>query len=385
MRDSLLLKNLPFDIGTYRRKGRGIPARLDFRCAYRPDTGLVMQVDSPKLRQALNRAYQTGCYASTPLGEGTFGKQWGADIFTAIKKAMGRGRISELSFLEIGAASGYLCYLLKKHGAKNVIGIEPGREAVIGRKKYKVTIIRDFFPSKKLKRKFDLIFSHAVLEHIANPEAFLRAMYRQLNDNGTIFAAVPDNEGKMKLGDISILSHEHYNYFTAQSLAAMLSKIGLKNIRTVPARYNSSIYMYGTKLGGRKREEKVSLKDQRKLFAQFKKMLKYNIRSIQKIIYQNPGKKFGFYGCNSPLLGVLKIKKFRLFDGDRAKHDLHYPGLRGVVESPKNLLTRPVDVLFITPVDHDKIIRSYLRKIGLPQSTKVVSLKGIYYSNRKRL
>ena len=389
MTEQLLLKKIPFDVGAYNQKiDARIPKHLSFICIYDKKSGRVKQIDNPQIRRALNTAYRVGCYGSTPLGEGTFGQQWADDIFSAIIKATENNDLKDISFLEIGCANGYLCYLLKKRRAKRVLGIEPGDKALVGRRKFKINIIRDFFPSKKVKEKQDFIFSHNVLEHIEDLLDFLENIYNLLNYGGTVFVAVPDCKRKMELGDISILSHEHYNYFTADSLRFILGKVGFSKIKTIPARYNSTIYMYGKKLKKIKEKNVVKINNRKSasLFSKFKKVLHKNIKVLQGIIDENKDKKIGFYGCTSPLFGVLKFyQRFRLFDGDREKHGKYYSGLNGKIENPENLLKSPVDILFITPIDHEKTIRKYLKKIGVSKKIRIVSLKDIYYLNSKNI
>jgi len=70
----------------------------------------------------------------------------GTRYFSAFKKALENKDIANTRFLEIGCANGYICHLLKQNGAKKVSGVEPGKEAIVGRKKYNINIIRDFFP-----------------------------------------------------------------------------------------------------------------------------------------------------------------------------------------------------------------------------------------------
>ena len=49
-----------------------------------------------------------------------------------------------------------------------------------------------------------------------------------LKDNGKIFLSVPDCEPYLHAGDISLLLHEHWNYFTKETLETFVRENGLE-------------------------------------------------------------------------------------------------------------------------------------------------------------
>lgn len=121
------------------------------------------------------------------------------------------------SILEIGCGNGVILKSLKKFTNASITGLEPGKHEKI-RGLDNIQVIQDFFPSKQLTKKFDLIFSLLVLEHIEDPVEFLKIQAEYLNENGKIIFAVPNCESFLETGDISIFIHEHYSYFTKESI-----------------------------------------------------------------------------------------------------------------------------------------------------------------------
>jgi len=201
-----------------------------------------------------------------------------------------------------------------------------------------------------------------------------------------VFIAVPDNEKKLKIADLSIISHQHFNYFTKNSLKKLMEKADFKNIRLINSKKRSVIFAWGTKKEGSK--NRMPLRNDFSDWSIFKKFtinLLKNVDTIQRLIegYEKKGKKIGLYAPCANLLGLLKFKKTpRIFQGDKFKHGKFMAGYPKAIEPPGKLLKEPVDILFIAPIDYDKEIRDYLIKMGLnKKKTEIVSLKGIYEKN----
>ena len=155
---------IPFDLGTYEEPFMEFPRKVPFILEYDDKELLIREKITRNIRTYLKKYYEKGGYGSTPLGQGDYGKRQGDELFDVISGMLTEEskNIHDMNFLEIGSSYGYLLYLLKQHGARDVLGVEPGDEGVIGGKKYGVPFIQDFFPTKRLTRKFDLLLNHTV-------------------------------------------------------------------------------------------------------------------------------------------------------------------------------------------------------------------------------
>ncbi len=71
---------------------------------------------------------------------------------------------------------------------------------------------------------FGLISLVHVLEHIANPSEFLRAVAAKLEHEGTLFVEVPD----AARNPVDLLIADHATHFTVASLAALLESAGFR-------------------------------------------------------------------------------------------------------------------------------------------------------------
>lgn len=133
--------------------------------------------------------------------------------------------------LEVGCGNGFFLKALVDSGfTKNVFGIEPSKEIVYLssldlRKKIKVNIFKsNLFP----KNSFNLICCFHTLDHMINPQEFVKGAYSLLKKNGYIIVIVHDSEGlsvRIFGEDSPIFDVEHTYLFNKKTL----SKIFLMN------------------------------------------------------------------------------------------------------------------------------------------------------------
>jgi len=385
-------KSLPFDIGPRESLGTGdFPESCAFALGFDNNLSLIVQAPNKKVEQLDRKIYKSGLMLSTPLGRGSLGEPLAKDFISVLKRSLkqNRRKIEECSFLEIGCGDGYLLSILKKMSAKKCLGIEPGEKTKISPKKYGLEIKRGFFSPSFISEKFDFIYSYRLLEHIKDPKTFLIKVKRCLKDKSTIFVAVPNSEHKLKLGDISILVHEHWNYFTPQSLIRLLRSVGLSSINYQLADYGGMLYAWGTIEHKKKNIFPGNVNRQKMLAYEYVRKLKNNLNRLQRRIdiAENVGRSIGLYGVSPNLIGLLHWRRLpRVFDTDKAKHGCRYSAMNNGVENPKNLLKKGVDELWITPVDYDRQISNFLKnrlRIDL-NKTELVSLKKLYNSHQGR-
>ncbi|MCK9361076.1 class I SAM-dependent methyltransferase [Patescibacteria group bacterium] len=383
--DQLTLKQFPFEAGFAQAPDPALPERLDFTLEIDPVSGVIVEKMNPEIQAALKHYYEVGGYGSTPLGESEFATRQGQEIVDELAgclRAVGK-RIEDSDFLEIGSSYGFLLHLLKGLGAKSVIGVEPGDEGNVGSKKYGIPLVQDFFPTDKLTGTFDVIFSHAVMEHIENPSVIISAMAKRLNPGGVVFLAVPECEKKLRVGDVSILSHQHVNYFTGQTLGGVLEAAGLRDVVVRSSPLRSILYAWGVLRADERSVSGTPVSDAPLLQA-FSDAYEKNLAAMQAIIdeAEAQGQRIGLYGASIVLKGVLRFaNEPRLFDSDIGKHGKRMAGMGSPIESPQALLTNPVDVLLICPIDYDREIRAALETMGLPKGTRMVSLKELFEAN----
>jgi 2-polyprenyl-3-methyl-5-hydroxy-6-metoxy-1,4-benzoquinol methylase len=119
--------------------------------------------------------------------------------------------------LEIGAYDGQFLYYLRKRGWK-VSGCEPNPVGQETAQRYGMDIKQAYFGAGLYQpHSFDLIVARFVLEHVANPVEFLRAVWAALKPGGYVALDIPDGESRVLHRVLGSLVAEHVSYFGAHT------------------------------------------------------------------------------------------------------------------------------------------------------------------------
>lgn len=143
--------------------------------------------------------------------------------------------------LDVGCAKGTFGANLKAKGVKEVWGIEPEKkiaeEARLKLDHVFTGMIEEFSTSHN--QTFDAIFFNDVLEHMYDPESALNTAKKHLNDNGKIYASIPNfihvnnlyeilSTRDIEYQDSGILDRTHVRFFTKKSIRRLFEKTGYK-------------------------------------------------------------------------------------------------------------------------------------------------------------
>ncbi len=102
----------------------------------------------------------------------------------------------KLKILEIGCGYGYLTYALNSLGHQT-IGIDVSKTAIKSAQEsfgenFKETDTASFIPN--VKEKFDLIIANELIEHLKNPDQFIKECRYILKKNGEIIITTPNKD-----------------------------------------------------------------------------------------------------------------------------------------------------------------------------------------------
>lgn len=165
-------------------------------------------------------------------------RSYAKPIIQFIKSVKPGGRL-----LDIGTGGGYLMEEAKGQGF-DPYGIEPSSGAVLFCKKRKLKVKKGYFKDGMFpQRYFDVIVASHVLEHVPNPQKFLKSASKILKDDGVLCLSqtnytgtIPKLYGRFWEGWVP---DQHFVHFSPVGIEFLLKKTGysLCKIKLIPLGY----------------------------------------------------------------------------------------------------------------------------------------------------
>lgn len=198
---------------------------------------------------------------------------------------------AKISLLDIGCSYGEFMNTMKPF-VKTMKGIEPGIEyGAYGIDKFHLDIFQGTLEDYEtgIPELYDIVTCFTVLEHVFDPNTFLKKINSLLAVNGLLFLEVPDylsffKKLRSKRKGYSFFSPYHINYFTANTLTAILLRNGFTNIRIHSDR-PKYLRVFASKVHEEKKinVEKTVIKDN----LYYLKLIKYFWKIKNKILVEN--------------------------------------------------------------------------------------------------
>jgi len=148
------------------------------------------------------------------------------------------------SALDVGCGAGLLAEPLARLGAK-VIGVDASPEVIAVARGHAATmgLAIDYRVGdvQALEGQFDLVTAMEVIEHVADPAAFLKALAKRLASGGLLVMSTPNATGWSKLlmitvgeglGRIPRGTHDFDKFIAPERMKALLAEAGLKCLDT---------------------------------------------------------------------------------------------------------------------------------------------------------
>ena len=152
----------------------------------------------------------------------------------------GRTPLAGKSALDVGCGAGLLAEPLARLGAE-VTGLDAAAELIAAAREHaKASELQINYRAGELielEGRFDLITCMEVIEHVADPAAFVAALAERLAGDGLLVMSTPNATGWSKLlmitlaegiGQIPRGTHDFDKFITPERLKAMLQEAGLK-------------------------------------------------------------------------------------------------------------------------------------------------------------
>lgn len=355
--DRLTIPDMPV-YWRIRREGepsyQGIPEHMGLSVEFDPAPGWLRQAVSPQIRAALQAIYR----AESNIGylqEGhTLAQGYGSDLIGYLEQKM-VGRTWH-SALEIGCGGCYVLSHLKALG-KSVLGIDPSPIAATSGERLGIKVITDFFPPAAPVEPAGLILHSDVLEHVEDPVGFLAKHQRYLRDDGVLLIAVPDCTESIALGDLSMLMHQHVNYFSASSLRAVVEAAGFQVLDIAKAGYGGSLYC----LAGKRAVAAASVAAADSDDASFIARARQTLQRMQGRIGQEGA---GYYMPLRaiPYLSALGIAgPLRFFDDTAHWHYGYIDGAEVKIENFADLAVQPTRLVHVMSLTFGDVVAAKIR------------------------
>ena len=133
---------------------------------------------------------------------------------------------------DIGAGEGTFLLELKKKGYKNIVGIEPSKEAISFAKSHDIDVVEGTLSDAPViikERKICVVTLFHVIEHLKKPRDVIRLIYDNLPRGGFLVIETPNSQAYSfhKTGfQHPLIYPEHFFYFDSKNLIQLIESVG---------------------------------------------------------------------------------------------------------------------------------------------------------------
>jgi SAM-dependent methyltransferase len=145
---------------------------------------------------------------------------------------------ARISYLELGCGYGFGVHYANSIQGWDAAGIEPGGYGAIGKRELGITIHTHLLGqgSPLDGSLFDILYASEVIEHIGDPEGFLKTAAKHLKEDGTLILTTPSADFISKDNSpnevyAALFPGEHKIILSEEGACALLHKSGLQHIR----------------------------------------------------------------------------------------------------------------------------------------------------------
>jgi 2-polyprenyl-3-methyl-5-hydroxy-6-metoxy-1,4-benzoquinol methylase len=172
--------------------------------------------------------------------------------FRRLLQAIKQRGVQGQSLLEVGCGYGYLLDEARQDFSIRV-GTDFSAYAVEQARPLATHVYCGDVASVPTNEQFDCVISAHVIEHVYDPEGFLRSLKAHIRPGGSIVIATPNmgSPWRLIMGSRwpSFKLPEHVLYFDRRSLSNLMQRVGFTNLRAVPYPHAFPLPLVANKLG----------------------------------------------------------------------------------------------------------------------------------------
>ena len=224
------------------------------------------------------------------------------------------------NILDIGCNDGSLLSEFKARDWK-CLGIEPSKELCnICKQVEGIKVVNDYFPSIKIRGKFDIITAFNVFAHNDNPRLFLEEMGKLLKPEGRIYILTTPAR-------LDNFYHEHISYFTPQSMMVLASKCGLDVVSFKTVSMHGESYLFEV--------------------AKKKEIVKLEYVGISRSKIDTHCVAYGASASETVLFNHFQIKPEYVVEDNPLKQGKFIPGINSPIVSAEHIAKDPRNLSII--------------------------------------
>jgi SAM-dependent methyltransferase len=296
--------------------------------------------------------------------------------------------ISEISskssiILEIGSNDGTLLKALKQKTKSKLHGVDPAHNIINAFVEEGIINHNSFFDhnfASAFLKDFgtvDIVIARNVLSHVPDINEVMNGIDLILAPKGICIIEFHEASKILKEVHYDSIYHEHTFYHSIKSMTAALAHVGLAPFDLISSPISGGSYVLISSRGINKAtnvlkqakqvEEKSGVHDE-KAWQNFAKSAKGNLLSINEFLNENSNRKIKAFGASarsSTLLNAIgeNSKKLTAFaDNNPLKWGKYSPGQHLLINSPKKIIQKETEIVFICPFNFETEITNYLSK-----------------------
>ena len=287
-----------------------------------------------------------------------------------------------VNVLDIGCNEGILLKELQEKYKLNVLGVEPSDIGKDGCLENNVEVIQNYFTTEitnLINREYglqDLIFANNVLANIEDLSEFMINVNNLLATKGFFIFETIIFEGIIDSMTVEMVNHEHYYYFTDESVHNLCLAFGFKMIKSIKMDLKGGSARYiCQKIGKPIKPNEITYIEYKNIdkFNNFRSSLSLVQDEIYSYLQKMKSNGFSIYGFGAHagatiLIYALKLEGLIdcLFDDNKRRENLYSPGTGIMVRNikPTEILDKSILVVFAWRY-FEQIKNRHKNKLGL--------------------
>ncbi len=288
-----------------------------------------------------------------------------------------RHGLHDKKVIEIGCGKGAFITLLCERGPNEGIGFDTTYDASAPNPlPDRLRFIKAHYSREQTGGGADLIACRHVLEHIPDPQAFLKMLRESLeaHPETTVYFEVPEVMLIVKQLSIWDLMYEHCTYFGHESLAALFARSGFEVLRLTD--YFDDQFLgieVRPSLQGRTEPPPIAadvrVGERAAAFAEHFNARKAEWRDrMAKLM--DAGKRVAIWAAGGKTVSFMNLFQLgeqidTIVDINPRKQGMHLPGTGHEIFAPDALLERRPDVVIVMNAHYKDEIAADLQRMGL--------------------